>query len=72
MPSPDREADDPDTAAHDALVAVVQAIKDEFFPDGSSTTLLNVTFENKAIVAAILAVGLMLDKRLAMSERQRG
>jgi hypothetical protein len=72
MVDPDRDPDDPDSAVHDALVDLLEAVKLAALPEAGGpldTTVLNFP---RATVYAIVAVGLLLDKRLAMNERNRG
>jgi len=71
MPDPDRTVDDPDSAVHDALVATLQQASENNFVSGGPFDGI-LTADNRATVVALALIGLMIDKRLAMSERQRG
>lgn len=71
MVDADRDPADPDSAAHDALVTLLQQTSENTFPSGGVFDGI-LTSENRAVVVALAAIGLILDKRLAMSERQRG
>jgi len=71
MVDPDRDPLDPDSAAHDDLVALLAQTATNSFPSGGVFDGI-LTSENRAVVVALAAIGLILDKRLAMSERQRG
>lgn len=74
MPDPATDPDDPDLAAHDALAALVDMLRGLALPEAAGPDPVDPAVFNfpRAQVWAILTVGLLLDKRLAMSERHRG
>jgi len=67
----DREADDPDSPLHDLLVAALEAVQLAALPEGPDGLAGALNF-TRGICYVLATVGLLLDKRLAMSERNRG
>lgn len=74
MPDPATDPDDPDLPAHDLIAALLETVRAAALPEASGPGPIDPSVFNfpRAMVWAIATVGLLLDKRLAMSERHRG
>ena len=71
MVDPDRELGDPDSDTHDLIVTLLGTIQNAALPEGPDGLAGALNF-TRGICYVIATVGLLLDKRLAMSERNRG
>lgn len=67
----DADPDDPDLPAHTALAALLEVVRAAALPEGEDAIATVLNFP-RATVWVIATIGLLLDKRLAMNERNRG
>lgn len=74
MTDPATDPDDPDLEAHDLFAALLETVRVAAMPEAMGPDPIDpaVFGYPRAQVWAICTVGLLLDKRLAMSERHRG